>query len=1578
MSEEIKLVDNEKQVSYKPASDNCQVLNTVVPKSMAIEQQKFNDRLRIEVGDVDEYVAKKLRYANKDSLCLDKDEKAPDLSKGRTGKFSAEQIDAIATAIWNHENNGDAIIIADQTGVGKGRIGAGLLRYAYFEKKKIPLFFTEKKHLVNDIFRDLRDIGFDVGVSIGKYEKVKVDKVFTEKDILIILLSDLKKLKGNDISELKVDYSFPDDDEFNINFLIDYLKGSELSAKAAQFDIEGLAEDLKERYEQEILTNGIYKTVVTPKSEFAYQQELDEELEKGKVQFRPFLLNSDSFIYDGEGNIYYEKISTKEYEAIYRKNDFGKFDTITFDDIELPSKFKMIGLPYSQISSGVKIDLPNGGSVDTAKGILLKKYSLNSLLVMDEAHNASGINSTGVISKTGEFIRVLMNYSSMVTFISATFSKRAENMPLYASKTSVREANLMDDELVNLFRTGGNSLQESVAAELVRNGQLIRREKLIEGEPPLYLNESLDSQNGMNQIAKLNRVAPVFIEIREFADKVKKAFKDVMEDVSEDDKKKYTFGGNVNRLTFNLFNFFLLGLKVNQTISEAISNLKNGKKTVITVASTMESALNNFKKDYLSTSKNENQYKVGDEVKNDFSLYMLYLIRYCLTINKIEQVVDDAGRIELVPTKLDIMTSEDVVASNVYNEVKEEYSKLINEISRLYFGISISPIDSIKNGIANAGYKIDEITGRQRQIVFKDGDQSVGIISSRKIPKVEDVVSKFNNNELDCLIINQSGATGISLHAKPTEKVNIVYDNAPTTLDNKQEVKARAMIITQMELDINKEVQKLGRINRTGQVYQPSFTYLTSVIPSEARLNAMMEKKLRSLSANVNADQNQSNNLFESEDFFSDIAIDPCNKAIDATPDFKVEKVKTAIDIYNLTKLLYFINFDTQRIFYEKFTSFLNEEITSQIEMGTYKGKMSFKDYSSVSLEKYPFFLGNNDAKTSFGGHSVLEKCEVTMFENKNLEFNIKNKIQDFLDIKFYDENYNVKTISYSSVDKYKEEFLKLIELELKKEADSSSKNADKYNTLNLGLSEEIKKLKEGLSKYNDLEKAIEIENEVKSKNSLIKEKQTEISTAASEGDMEKLTSLGAEIKSIKDELAPLQEKLTKYEDILTKKSEFKEVLKEIKDKEDEIESNNRYNERMLKRLDDIKNNVLKIKEFLDLIGVVSVLKTSEEESVWDTTESKINYSYKEIKSDYCVVTKFSVDFTSLNLNAMSNFTVGLATITETENLALSKFLETSAERKPLYAIKSLGYSYENSWNKIAGKVDTSYKGVKYIAYGSMLSTFKLTSNNGYNGSVIKYSTKEGAIRIGIEIENRLLDERAQKYLYDEINSRYSSNLAYPIYFSTNPHNVKRYINDYLNSATSDVYFEILTSSGETFIKFNPYSDYCSVYSQKGLNSKLITDLIYSSFKRNGLHTDYEYNKNSVFAKSNPSNLFSGTRRIYGLGTPFVQFFPCSITNVKYSSEAFVYDAILEIYKSDFFKFLEMLYDKKIFPSSITLTLTTSNKYFEQFKEDYIFEQFKDDILKIEETASGVDFVDEANGNSKIELIAEKLIKLLQ
>ena len=43
---------------------------------------------------------------------------------------------------------------------------------------------------------------------------------------------------------------------------------------------------------------------------------------------------------------------------------------------------------------------------------------------------------------------------------------------------------------------------------------------------------------------------------------------------------------------------------------------------------------------------------------------------------------------------------------------------------------------------------------------------------------------------------------------------------ATPNVKDKKEVKARAMVVTQMEFDVNKEVQKLGRISRTGQVYR--------------------------------------------------------------------------------------------------------------------------------------------------------------------------------------------------------------------------------------------------------------------------------------------------------------------------------------------------------------------------------------------------------------------------------------------------------------------------------------------------------------------------------------------------------------------------------------------------------------------------------------------------------------------------------------------------------------------------------------------------------------------------------------
>ena len=92
-------------------------------------------------GDLDSFVSERLAY-----------------EPGEIGQyFAAEQVDALALAIQQMEA-GKAFIIGDMTGTGKGRVNAGIMRYAMV-KGLTPVFVTEKPTLFSDIIRDLNDIG---------------------------------------------------------------------------------------------------------------------------------------------------------------------------------------------------------------------------------------------------------------------------------------------------------------------------------------------------------------------------------------------------------------------------------------------------------------------------------------------------------------------------------------------------------------------------------------------------------------------------------------------------------------------------------------------------------------------------------------------------------------------------------------------------------------------------------------------------------------------------------------------------------------------------------------------------------------------------------------------------------------------------------------------------------------------------------------------------------------------------------------------------------------------------------------------------------------------------------------------------------------------------------------------------------------------------------------------------------------------------------------------------------------------------------------------------------------------------
>lgn len=155
-----------------------------------------------------------------------------------------------------------------------------------------------------------------------------------------------------------------------------------------------------------------------------------------------------------------------------------------------------------------------------------------------------------------------------------------------------------------------------------------------------------------------------------------------------------------------------------------------------------------------------------------------------------------------------------------------------------------------------AGYSVAEVTGRKYQLQL-NRQTGMGLVLARKRINTNDAFRRFNNNEVDVLMINQSGSTGASAHAIPTAKV-------PAS-----EVRQRVMIVLQAELDISTEVQKRGRINRTGQILKPIYDYITSAIPAEQRLMMMLQKKLKSLDANTTSNQKQSTKILDVPDFLN-------------------------------------------------------------------------------------------------------------------------------------------------------------------------------------------------------------------------------------------------------------------------------------------------------------------------------------------------------------------------------------------------------------------------------------------------------------------------------------------------------------------------------------------------------------------------------------------------------------------------------------------------------------------------------------------------------------------------------------
>ena len=681
----------------------------------------------------------------------------------------------------------------------------------------------------------------------------------------------------------------------------------------------------------------------------------------GSGHLKPLIVNSKESktdIKDEDGEIIYQAPSPTEQQSIISSR-------------EVPSQYNFVLATYSQFNSPEKKpEKPN----------FLRAIADDNIFIMDEAHNSSGS------SNTGEFLQGVVSKTKGVVFLSATFAKRPDNMPIYAMKTSIADCNMSKDDLVEAITRGGVALQEVLSSQLVAEGQMVRRERSFEGVEVNYL--SLDTKSEEHR-AIADNITDILRDIIAFQTNFVDAQVEELDKIAVAEGKEVALREGTSQAgvdnqpyfskVFQVINQMLFSLKAEAVADQAIKRLKEGKKPVIAFASTMGS--------FIESMENEQGLTVGDgdTIYADFSEVLKRgldgILRYS------EKDVDGNA----IHKKFEL--------SELPPEAQTEYHRILEKTNNVSTGITISPIDIIIKKIKDAGYSVAEVTGRKYELQL-NWKSSKALILARKRINTNDAFRQFNNNEVDVLMINQSGSTGASAHAIPTAKVS------------KEQVKQRVMIVLQAELDINTEVQKRGRINRTGQILKPIYDYVTSAIPAEKRLMMMLQKKLKSLDANTTSNQKQSTKILDVPDFLNkygnkivkdylmenkevnDLLDDPLKlKAAgsDSSGDTVVEdaahKVSGRVAVLS-TKM--------QQDFYNEIAERYSDYVEYLKQTGDYDLEVEAMNLEAETVSNKVIKMGKG-SDSAFGDDSVLETVQANVLKKPFSKTELENLINESL-----------------------------------------------------------------------------------------------------------------------------------------------------------------------------------------------------------------------------------------------------------------------------------------------------------------------------------------------------------------------------------------------------------------------------------------------------------------------------------------------------------------------------------------------------------------------------------------------------
>jgi P-loop containing NTP hydrolase pore-1/C-terminal domain on Strawberry notch homologue len=211
--------------------------------------------------------------------------------------------------------------------------------------------------------------------------------------------------------------------------------------------------------------------------------------EWGRV--KPFVMNADGRIEDsiGDAGVLAQGIPASEMKKVLQEG-------ITLEQ----TGCNVIFTTYSQISGE-----------DSPKSLWLKNQLKDAMLIVDEAHIASGSDSN-ISAQVAEMTSIAWN----VQYSSATWAKSASNLHIFA-RAFPESVNV--GTLSQTMRRGGEAFSEIFSSMLAREGALIRREHDLS---KLEFVMEVDQENSARNIAVADKVSVIMSSLAYTAGALKK------------------------------------------------------------------------------------------------------------------------------------------------------------------------------------------------------------------------------------------------------------------------------------------------------------------------------------------------------------------------------------------------------------------------------------------------------------------------------------------------------------------------------------------------------------------------------------------------------------------------------------------------------------------------------------------------------------------------------------------------------------------------------------------------------------------------------------------------------------------------------------------------------------------------------------------------------------------------------------------------------------------------------------------------------------------------------------------------